>query len=47
MPNGPAHRRHPTQLLSKLPALSFSTDRLPKLIVAVRIKRAVSQLRCL
>lgn len=47
VPNGPAHWRHPTQLLSELPARLLSTDSLPTLIVAVRIKRAVSQLQCL
>lgn len=38
---------HPTQLPSEFTALSFSTDSLPKLIVTLRMKRAVSQLRCL
>lgn len=46
VPNGPTHQRHPTQLRSKwTAALSLSTDSLPKLTVAVRMKMAVSQLQ--
>lgn len=46
VPNGPTHQRHPTQLHSKwTAALSLSTDSLPKLTVAVRMKTAVSQLQ--
>lgn len=47
VPSGPTHRSDPTQLLSKWTALSLCTDSLPKLIVAVGMKRTVSRLLCL
>lgn len=42
-----AGSQNPTQLLSTPTALTFSTDCLPKLIVAIRLKKAVSQPQCL